>query len=159
MKAKNEKQRTRALRVRVGGRSGRPVHFWEKVSCSWDLTPNVGRTLFLEKRLRPNSGLNTSKCRRELNERDRLEKLSLCEFPTFLSPMRYDALHPVYVCSSPYRNFVRGSRKQSTWFLYWGDSIDFTDKKIASIQKKINSRPRQKLRFETPKAEFFKRIA
>ena len=36
---------------------------------------------------------------------------------------------------------------------------DFTDKKIASIQKKINSRPRQKLRFEIPKAEFFKRIA
>ena len=36
---------------------------------------------------------------------------------------------------------------------------DFTDKKIASIRKKINSRPRQKLKFETPKAEFFKRIA
>ena len=35
---------------------------------------------------------------------------------------------------------------------------DLTDKKMASIQKKINSRPRQKLRFETPKAEFFKRI-
>ena len=35
---------------------------------------------------------------------------------------------------------------------------DFTDKKIASIQKKINNRPRQKLKFETPKAEFFKRI-
>ena len=34
-----------------------------------------------------------------------------------------------------------------------------TDKKIASIQKRINSRPRQKLKFETPKAEFFKRIA
>jgi len=34
---------------------------------------------------------------------------------------------------------------------------DFTDKKIASIQKKINSRPRQKLKFETPKAELFKR--
>ena len=30
---------------------------------------------------------------------------------------------------------------------------------FASIQKKINSRPRQKLKFETPKAEFFKRIA
>ena len=29
---------------------------------------------------------------------------------------------------------------------------DFTDKKIASIQKEINSRPRQKLSFETPKA-------
>ena len=36
---------------------------------------------------------------------------------------------------------------------------DFTDKKMASIQKKINSRPRQKLKFETPKAELFKRIA
>ena len=36
---------------------------------------------------------------------------------------------------------------------------DLTDKKIASIQKKINNRPRQKLKFETPKAEFFKRIA
>ena len=36
---------------------------------------------------------------------------------------------------------------------------DVTDKKIANIQKKINSRPRQKLKFETLKAEFFKRIA
>ena len=35
---------------------------------------------------------------------------------------------------------------------------DFTDKKIANRQKKINSRPRQKLMFETPKAELFKRI-
>ena|GEM_PF-4808720 len=36
---------------------------------------------------------------------------------------------------------------------------EVTDKKIASIQKKINSRLRKKLKFETPKAEFFKRIA
>ena len=28
---------------------------------------------------------------------------------------------------------------------------DYTDKKIAMIQKKINNRPRQKLNFETPK--------
>ena len=35
---------------------------------------------------------------------------------------------------------------------------NLTDKKIASIQKKINNRPRQKLKFETPKAEFYKRI-
>ena len=35
---------------------------------------------------------------------------------------------------------------------------DFTDM-IASIQKKINSRSIQKLRFETPKAAFYKRIA
>ena len=35
---------------------------------------------------------------------------------------------------------------------------DYTDKKNAMIQKKINSRPRQKLNFETPKKEFYKRI-
>jgi len=35
-------------------------------------------------------------------------------------------------------------------------SLKFPILEIASIQKKINSSPRQKLRFETPKAEFFK---
>ena len=35
---------------------------------------------------------------------------------------------------------------------------DFTDRKIAMIQKKINKRPRQKLNFQTPKCEFYKRI-
>ena len=35
VKEKIEKRRTRALRVRVGGRSGRSVHFWERVSGSW----------------------------------------------------------------------------------------------------------------------------
>ena len=34
---------------------------------------------------------------------------------------------------------------------------DYTDKKIAMIQKKINNRSRQKLNFETPKNEFYKR--
>jgi len=36
---------------------------------------------------------------------------------------------------------------------------EITDKKVASLQKKINSRPRKEIMFETPKAEFFKRIA
>ena len=36
---------------------------------------------------------------------------------------------------------------------------EVTDKKIAIIQKKINNRPRQNIKFETPKAELFKRIA
>ena len=52
VKAKNEKQRTRALRVRVGGSSGRPVHFWERASGSWGLTPNVGRTQKMPRRIR-----------------------------------------------------------------------------------------------------------
>ena len=36
---------------------------------------------------------------------------------------------------------------------------EITDKKVASLQEKINSRPRKKIMFETPKAEFFKRVA
>ena len=35
---------------------------------------------------------------------------------------------------------------------------DFTDKKIAMKQKKINRRLRQKLNFQTPKCEFYKKI-
>ncbi len=35
---------------------------------------------------------------------------------------------------------------------------EVTDKKIASIQKNINSRPRNKLKFKTQKADGFKRI-
>ena len=35
---------------------------------------------------------------------------------------------------------------------------DFTDKKIVNIQKKINRRPRQKLNFQTPKCEFYRKI-
>jgi len=35
---------------------------------------------------------------------------------------------------------------------------DYTNKKIAMIQNKINNRSRQKLNFETPKKEFYKRI-
>lgn len=35
---------------------------------------------------------------------------------------------------------------------------DYTDKKIAMIQMKINNRPRQKLNFGTQKNEFYKRI-
>lgn len=41
---------------------------------------------------------------------------------------------------------------------YKGDKMKLPIKKIASIQKNINSRPRNKLKFKTPKAELFKRI-
>ena len=37
------------------------------------------------------------------------------------------------------------------------DSFEhYTDKRIMSIQKKLNERPREKLNFSTPKREFFK---
>ena len=36
------------------------------------------------------------------------------------------------------------------------DICEVTDRRIASIQAKINRRPREKLNFSTPKEEFFK---
>ena len=66
--------------------------------------------------------------------------------------------------SDPYASWQKGAIENTNKLIrqYIPKHINFdevTDKKIASIQKKINSRPRKKLKFETPKTEFFKRIA
>ena len=66
--------------------------------------------------------------------------------------------------ADPYASWQKGAIENTNKLIrqYIPKHTNFdnlTDKKIASIQKKINSRSRQKLRFETPKAEFFKRIA
>ena len=73
-------------------------------------------------------------------------------------------LGAVVYFADPYASWQKGAientNKLIRQYIPKQDNFDdFTDKKMASIQKKINSRPRQKLRFETPKAEFFKRIA
>ncbi len=39
-----------------------------------------------------------------------------------------------------------------------GTVENYTDKRIMSIQKKLNERPREKLNFSTPKCEFFKHL-
>ena len=66
--------------------------------------------------------------------------------------------------ADPYASWQKGAIENTTnssdnIFPKHTNFDDLTDKKMASIQKKINSRPRQKLKFETHKAEFFKRIA
>ena len=73
-------------------------------------------------------------------------------------------LGAVVYFADPYASWQKGAIENTNKLIrqYIPKHTNFdevTDKKIASIQKKINSRPRQKLRFETPKAEFFKRIA
>ena len=73
-------------------------------------------------------------------------------------------LGTVVYFADPYASWQKGAientNKLIRQYIPKQDNFDdFTDKKMASIQKKINSRPRQKLRFETPKAELFKRIA
>ena len=66
--------------------------------------------------------------------------------------------------ADPYASWQKGAIENTNKLIrqYIPKHTNFdevTDKKIASIQKKINSRPRKKLKFETPKTEFFKRIA
>ena len=73
-------------------------------------------------------------------------------------------LGAVVYFADPYASWQKGAIENTNKLIrqYIPKHTNFdnlTDKKIASIQKKINSRSRQKLRFETPKAEFFKRIA
>ena len=73
-------------------------------------------------------------------------------------------LGAVVYFANPYASWQKGAIENTNKLIrqYIPKHTNFdnlTDKKIASIQKKINCRPRQKLRFETPKAEFFKRIA
>ena len=73
-------------------------------------------------------------------------------------------LEAIVYFADPYASWQKGAIENTNKLIrqYIPKHTNFdnlTDKKIASIQKKINSRSRQKLRFETPKAEFFKRIA
>ena len=73
-------------------------------------------------------------------------------------------LGAVVYFADPYASWQKGAIENTNKLIrqYIPKHTNFdevTDKKIASIQKKINSSPRQKLKLETPKAEFFKRIA
>jgi len=72
-------------------------------------------------------------------------------------------LGAVVYFATPYASWQKGAIDNTNKLIrqYIPKHTNFeevTNKKIASIQKKINSRPREKLKFETPKAEFFKRI-
>ena len=66
VKAKNEKQRTRALRVRVGGWGGRQVHFRKRSFGSWHITPNVGRALQHSMLLQMNGRISSQRGELEL---------------------------------------------------------------------------------------------
>ena len=55
--------------------------------------------------------------------------------------------------------YIREKKDQSIVLPNKKDSFDnYTDKRIMSIQKKLNERPREKLNFSTPKCEFFKHV-
>ena len=69
---------------------------------------------------------------------------------------------PVYF-ADPYCSWQKGAveniNKLIRQYIPKKDSFDnYTDKRIMSIQKKLNERPREKLNFSTPKCEFFKHL-
>ena len=73
-------------------------------------------------------------------------------------------LAAVVYFADPYASWQKGAIENTNKLIrqYIPKRINFddlTDKKMASIQKKINSKPRLKLKLEISKAEFFKRIA
>ena len=69
---------------------------------------------------------------------------------------------PVYF-ADPYCSWQKGAientNKLIRQYIPKKESFNnYTDKRIISIQKKLNERPREKLNFSTPKQEFFKRV-
>ena len=58
--------------------------------------------------------------------------------------------------------YIRYSGRKATLigqYILKKDSFEhYTEKRIMSIQKKLNERPREKLNFSTPKCEFFKHV-
>ena len=65
--------------------------------------------------------------------------------------------------ADPYCSWQKGAveniNKLIRQYIPKRDTFDnYTDKRIMSIQKKLNERPREKLNFSNPKCEFFKHV-
>lgn len=70
---------------------------------------------------------------------------------------------PVYF-ADPYSAWQKGAVENANGLIrqYFPKGMNFdkiTDRKVMSVQKKLNLRPRRKLNFSCPKTEFFKNIA
>ena len=130
------------------------------------LTERSTNFILMEKLEQGRKALPTARvvCRLLFPYRESLKTITTDNDPEFAAhKLITEYLGAVVYFADPYASWQKGAIENTNKLIRQyipkqANFDDFTDKKIASIQKNINSRPRQKLRFETPKAEFFKRI-
>ena len=62
-------------------------------------------------------------------------------------------------CCSWQKGTIENTNKLIGQYILRKDLFEhYTDKRMMSIQKKLNERPREELNFSTPKCEFFKHV-
>ena len=130
------------------------------------LTERSTNFIFMEKLEQGRKALPTARvvCRLLFPYRGSLKTITTDNAPEFAAhKLITEYLGAVVYFADPYASWQKGAVENTNKLIRQyipkkANFDDFTDRKIAMIQKKINRRPRQKLNFQTPKYEFYKRI-
>ena len=130
------------------------------------LTERSTNFIFMEKLEQGRKALPTARgvCRLLFPYRVSLKTITTDNGPEFAAHKQItEYLGAVVYFADPYASWQKGAVENTDKLIRQyipkkANFDDFTDRKIAMIQKKINRRPRQKLNFQTPKCEFYKKI-
>ena len=130
------------------------------------LTERSTNFIFMEKLEQGRKALPTARvvCRLLFPYRGSLKTITTDNAPEFAAhKLITEYLGAVVYFADPYASWQKGAVENTDKLIRQyipkkANFDDFTDRKIAMIQKKINRRPRQKLNFQTPKCEFYKKI-
>ena len=130
------------------------------------LTERSTNFILMEKLEQGRKALPTARvvCRLLFPYRGSLKTITTDNDPEFAAhKLITEYLGAVVYFADPYASWQKGAVENTDKLIRQyipkkANFDDFTDRKIAMIQKKINRRPRQKLNFQTPKCEFYKKI-
>ena len=130
------------------------------------LTERSTNFILMEKLEQGRKALPTARvvCRLLFPYRESLKTITTDNAPEFAAHKQItEYLRAVVYFADPYASWQKGAVENTDKLIRQyipkkANFDDFTDRKIAMIQKKINRRPRQKLNFQTPKCEFYKKI-
>ena len=130
------------------------------------LTERSTNFILMEKLEQGRKALPTARvvCRLLFPYRGSLKTITTDNAPEFAAHKQItEYLRAVVYFADPYASWQKGAVENTNKLIRQyipkkANFDDFTDRKIAMIQKKINRRPRQKLNFQTPKCEFYKKI-